>query len=88
MRGDVYGNCLTVINNGSARSVLIKNTPGLFPAIRKTLEHTTAPSALNFFFVMKTALSFSKSTECTEPLLIASIENVQTTVKTETQKFF
>ena len=44
----ICGNCLNAINNGSACSVLLLRAPGLFPALRKTLEHSTASSALNF----------------------------------------
>ena len=54
-------NCLNAINNGSAYSVLFLNTPGLFPALRKTLEHSTASRALKFFCVLETTLSCSKT---------------------------
>ena len=36
----ICGNCLNVINNGSACSVLFLSTTELFPALRKTLEHS------------------------------------------------
>ena len=36
----ICGNCLNAINNGSACSVLFLSTTGLFPALRKTLEHS------------------------------------------------
>ena len=39
----ICGNCLNAINNGSACSVLFFSAPGLFPALTKTLEHSTAP---------------------------------------------
>ena len=67
----VYGNCLNVINDDSACSVLFLSTPGLFPALRKTLEHSNAPRALKFFCVLETILSCSKSTEHAESLFIA-----------------
>ena len=54
------GNCQNAINNGSACSVLFLSTPGLFPALRKTLKHSTASRALKFFCVLETTLSCSK----------------------------
>ena len=57
----ICGNCLNAINNGSACSVLFLSTPGLFPALRKTLEHSTASRALKFFWVLETTLSCSKT---------------------------
>ena len=57
----IFGNCLNAINNGSACSVLFLSTPGLFPALRKTLEHSTASRALKFFSVLDTTLSCSKT---------------------------
>ena len=57
----ICGNCLNAINNGSACSVLFLSTPGLFPALRKTLEHSTASRALKFFCVLETTLSYSKT---------------------------
>ena len=53
MGDDVYGNSLNVINNGSVCTVLFYSTPGLFPALRKTSEHSTASRALKFFCVLK-----------------------------------
>ena len=55
------GNCLNAINNGSACSVLFLSTPGLLPALRKTLEHSTASRALKFFCVQETTLSCSNT---------------------------
>ena len=43
----ICGNCLNAINNGSACSVLFLSTTGLFPALRKTLEH----SGLTSFYI-------------------------------------
>ena len=57
----ICGNCLNAINNGSACSVLLLSTPGLFPALRKTLEHSTASRALKFFCLLETTLSCSKT---------------------------
>ena len=57
----IFGNCLNAINNGSACSVLFPSTPGLFPALGKTLEHSTAFRALKFFCVLETILSCSKT---------------------------
>ena len=42
----ICGNNLNVIINGSACSGLFLSTPGLFPMLRKTLEHSTASRAL------------------------------------------
>ena len=61
VRSDVYGNCLNLINNGSSCSVLFLSTPGLFPALRKTLEYSTASRALKFFCVLETILLCSKT---------------------------
>ena len=57
----ICGNCLNAINNGSTCSVLFLSTPGLFPALRKTLEHSTASRALKFFCMLETTLSCSKT---------------------------
>ena len=57
----ICGNCLNAINNSSACSVLFLSTPGLFPALRKTLEHSTASRALKFFCVLETTLPCSKT---------------------------
>ena len=65
------GNCLNTINNGSSCSVLFLRTTGLFPALRKTLEHSTASGALKFFCMLETTLSWENSTEQAEPLFIA-----------------
>ena len=54
-------NCLNTVNNGSVCSALFLSTPGLFPALRKTLEHSTASRALKFFCVLETTLSCSKT---------------------------
>ena len=73
----LFYNCLNAINNGSACSVLFLSTPGLFPALRKTLEHSTASRALKFFCVLETTLSSLKtvlSTEHAKPLFIALFE--------------
>ena len=79
MRSDVYGNCLNVINNGSTCSVLFLSTPGLFPALGKTLEYSTASRAPNFFCVLETTLSCSKQhaehAEHAEPLFIVALTN-------------
>ena len=64
----ICGNCLNAINNGSACSVLFLSTPWLFPALRKTLEHSTASRAGNNPVVLK------NSTEHAEPLFIALID--------------
>ena len=53
-------NCLNGINNGSAYSVPFLNTTGLFPALGKTLEHSTGNNPV----VLK------NSTEHAEPLFI------------------
>ena len=59
----ICGNCVNVIKNGSgsACSVLFLSTPGLFPALRKMLEHSTAYRALKFFGVLEATLSCSKT---------------------------
>ena len=57
----ICGNCLNAINNVSACSVLFLSTPGLFPALRKTIEHSTASRAEKFFCVLETTLSCSKT---------------------------
>ena len=57
----ICGNCLNAINNGSACSVLFLRPPGLFPALRKTLEYSTGSRALKFFYVLETTLSCSKT---------------------------
>ena len=57
----ICGNCLNAIKNGSACSVLFLSTPGLLPALRKTIEHSTAPRALKFFCVLETTLECSKT---------------------------
>ena len=57
----ISGSCLNAINNASACSVLFLSTPGLFPALRKTLEHEMQSSALKFFCVLETTLSYSKT---------------------------
>ena len=36
----ICGNCLNAIKSGSSCSVLFLRTTGLFPALRKTLEHS------------------------------------------------
>ena len=55
------GNCLNAIDNGSACSVLFLSTPGLFPALRKTLEHSIASRAVKFFCMLETTLLCSKT---------------------------
>ena len=68
---------LNAINNVSACSVLFLSTPGLFPALRKTLEHSTASRALKLFCVLETAPAVLKnSTEHAKTLFIALIDNV------------
>ena len=57
----ICGNCPNAINNGSVCSVLFLSTPGLFPALRKTLEHSTGSRALKFFCMLETTLSCSKT---------------------------
>ena len=57
----ICGNCLNAIDNVSGCSVLFLSTPGLFPALRKTVEHSTASRALEFFCVLETTLSCSKT---------------------------
>ena len=57
----ICGNCLNAINNGSACSVLFLSTPRLFPALRKTLEQSTASRALKFVWVLETTVSCSKT---------------------------
>ena len=47
--------------SGAACSLMFLNTPGSFPAFRKTLEHSTASRALRFFCVLETNLSYSKT---------------------------
>ena len=77
MRSDVYGNCLNVINNGSACSVLFLSTPGLFSALRKTLEDSTASRALKLFLhAGNNPVVLKNSTEHAEPLFIALVEYV------------
>ena len=88
VRSGVYGNCLNVINNCSACSVLFLSTPALsvlstvfehtlFLALRKTLDHSTASRALKFFCLLETTLSCSKnsSTEHAEALFIALLKS-------------
>ena len=57
----ICGNCLNAVSNGSACSVLFLSTPGLFPALSKTLEHSTASRALKFFCMLETTLLCSKT---------------------------
>ena len=57
----ICGNCLNAIDDGSVCSVLFLSTPGLFPALRKALEHSTASRALTFVCVLETTLSCSKT---------------------------
>ena len=80
MRSDVYGNCLNIINNGSACSELFLSTPGLFPALRKTLEHSTASRALIIFFLCagNNPVVLKNSTEHAETLFIALADVMQT----------
>ena len=61
MRSFTSGNCLNTINNAPACSVLFLSTAGLFPVLRKTLEHSTASLAPKFFCVLETTLSCSKT---------------------------
>ena len=68
----ICGNCLNAINNGSACLVLFLNTPGLFPALRKTLEHSTASRAPKIFLrAGNNPVVLINSTEHAEPLFIA-----------------
>ena len=68
VRSDVYGNCLNIINNGSACSVLFLNTLGLFPALRKTLEHETLQK---FLRAGNNPVLLKNSTEYAKRLFIA-----------------
>ena len=71
----ICGNCLNTINNGSACSVLFLSTPELFPALRKTLEHSTASCAPKIFLhAGDNPVVLKNSTEHAEPLFIVLIE--------------
>ena len=59
------------INNGSACSVMFLRTPGLFPALRKTLEHLNASRVLIFWRAGNNLVVLKNSTEHAEPLFIA-----------------
>ena len=49
----ICGNCLNTINNSSACSILFLSMTGLFPALKKTLEHSGMISYNIQMFKMK-----------------------------------
>ena len=75
VRSDVYGNCLNVINNGSACSVLFLSTPGLFPALTKNIRALDCVSCSKIFLrAGNNCVMLKNSTEHAEPLFIALLE--------------
>ena len=75
MGGDVHENCLNVINNDAACTVLFLSTPGLFPVLRKILELSTASHALKFFLHAGiNPVVLKNITEHAEPLFITSVK--------------
>ena len=72
-------NCLNVINNGSAYSVMFLSTSRSFLALRKTLENSIASHASKIFLrAGNNPVVLKNSAAHAEPLLIASIDNTLT----------